>query len=236
MRFERLHGFAITALGSAGQAHHHGLAGAINICIQQAHTGALGSQRQRQIGRGGGLAHAAFARRHGNDVFHLRQQGHAGLRRMGNHFGCDLGLDRGHTGHLPDHMLQLLLKRSPQAFGGVAQFHLETHIAALELQVFDRFAADEVLTSERVHHGFQCVGDVLFAQGHRYSSVSVGQKGTSLTSNVIAINCHCEARRAEAICMRRPQARPRLHAGTTSAAADQRPTRRRKFCLITPIC
>jgi len=35
-------------------------------------------------------------------------------------------------------------------------------------------------------------------------------------------SCHCEARSAEAISRPAPQARPRLHADTTSAAADLR--------------
>ena len=103
---------------------------------------------------------------------------------MGNHFAADFGLDRGHSRHLPDHVLQLLLESRPQAFGGVAQLHLETHVAAFELQVFDRFAADKVLAGKGVDHGFQRVGDVLFAQGHVYSSVSVGEKGTSLAKQV----------------------------------------------------
>ena len=185
--FERLHGFAIRAFGSARQAHHHGLAGTVNIGIQQAHTGTFSGQGQRQVGGGGGFADTAFARGHRDDVFHLRQQRHAGLGRMGNHFGSDLDLDRGHARHLSDHVLQLLLKRRPQAFGGVAQFHLKTDIAAFDLQVFDRFAADEVLPSEGVHHGFQRVADVLFVQGHVYSSVSVGQKVASLTISLLRI-------------------------------------------------
>ena len=186
--FEWLHGFAIRAFGSARQAHHHGLAGAVNIGIQQAHTRTFGGQGQRQVGGGGGFADAAFARGHRDDVFHLRQQRHAGLRRMGNDFTCDFGFHRGHAGHLAHHMLQLLLERRPQAFGGVAQLHLKTDIAAFDLQIFDRFAANKVLASERVDHGFQRVADVLFAQGHVYSSVSVGQKVASLTRP----QRHCE--------------------------------------------
>ena len=106
---------------------------------------------------------------------------------MGNHFATDFGFHRGHAGYLAHHLLQLLLKRRPQAFGGVAQFHLKTDIAAFDLQVFDRLACHKVLASEGVHHGFQRVADVLFAQGHVYSSVSVGQKVASLTISLLRI-------------------------------------------------
>ena len=77
--FHRLHGLAIFAFRSTFDAHHHGLAGAVDVGIEQTDLGTLGSQRQRQINGGGAFAHTAFARGHSHDVFHLRQQRHATL-------------------------------------------------------------------------------------------------------------------------------------------------------------
>ena len=182
--FQRLHGFAVGALGPTRQAHHHRLAGAVNVRIQQTHTGTFRGQGQRQIGSGRAFANAAFARGHRNDVFHLRQQSHARLRGVGNDLAADRCLDRSDTGHSRHHLMKLLLKGRPKALGGVTQHQVERHRTAVDAQVFHGFAADEVLASEWVHHGLQRVGDVLFAQGHVYSSVSIGEKGTSLAKQV----------------------------------------------------
>ena len=64
----RLDGLAVGTLGAAGDTHHHGLAGAVDVGIQDAHAGAFGGQGQRQVDGRGALAHAALARSHGNDA------------------------------------------------------------------------------------------------------------------------------------------------------------------------
>ncbi len=48
---------------------------------------AFSRQRQRQVDGGGALADAPFARGHGDDVLHLRQQLHATLHGVGNDLG-----------------------------------------------------------------------------------------------------------------------------------------------------
>ena len=58
--------------------------------VQQTHAGAFSRQGQRQVGRGGALAHPALARGHGDDVAHLRQELHPALCRMGDHAGADV--------------------------------------------------------------------------------------------------------------------------------------------------
>jgi hypothetical protein len=69
----RHHGneFAVALFGfQIGHAQHGGLAGAVNVGIEHAHARAHFAQGNGQIGGGGGFAHAAFARSHGDDVFH----------------------------------------------------------------------------------------------------------------------------------------------------------------------
>ena len=177
MGFQWLHGFAVSTFGPAGQTHHHRLAGAVNIGVQQTHTRAFSGQGQRQIGGGGGFADAAFARSHGNDVFHLRQQGHAGLCRMRHHLAADRHLHRTHTGHLRHHVLKLLLVGIPQTFGRVAQHQIETDGAGLDADVFDGFGSHKILASQRVRHGLQGEGNVLFGHGHKYSNTFHAKRG-----------------------------------------------------------
>ena len=55
-------GFAVVAFGAAFDAHHHRLARAINVGIEQTHFGALSGERQRQVDGGGAFAHATLAR------------------------------------------------------------------------------------------------------------------------------------------------------------------------------
>ena len=152
---QRLHGFAVVALRTAFHAHHHRLAGAVNIGIQQANAGPFGRQGQRQVGGGGTFADAAFARRHGDDVFDLRQQGHATLRRMGADLGGDV------DGHVIDatHALGSGHQRPAQcrnlAFGGVAQFHVKRHFALGHAEVFEHFCRNKVFASVGVNNGLQ---------------------------------------------------------------------------------
>jgi len=59
--FHGLHGLAVFAVGPAFNAHHHGLAGAVNVGVEQAHTGPFCCQRQRQIHGRGAFANTALA-------------------------------------------------------------------------------------------------------------------------------------------------------------------------------
>ena len=118
--FHGFHGFAVFAFGAAFNAHHHGLAGAVDIGIEQAHTGAFCGQRQRQIDSGGALAYAALARGNGHDVFHLRQQCHAALSCMGHNFGSDIGRHVGDAWHLLGSCNQCVAQARNLALGGIA--------------------------------------------------------------------------------------------------------------------
>ena len=172
-----MHGFAVSTLRPAGQTHHHGLAGTVNICVQQTHTGTFGGQCQRQVGSGSGFTHTAFARSHSDDVFHLRQQSHAGLRRVRHHLAADRHLHRGNAWHLRHHVFELLPVRVPQTFGRVAQHQIKTDDAVLDAQVFDGFGCHKILAGQRVRHGLQGEGNVLFGHGHNCSSTFNAKSG-----------------------------------------------------------
>ena len=98
---QRLHGLAVLALGPARDAQHHRQAGAVDVGIEQADAGALGRQRERQVGGGGALADAALARGHGDDVLDVGHQLHAALHRMADHLGRDVDRDVVDAGHAP---------------------------------------------------------------------------------------------------------------------------------------
>ena len=66
-------------LGLAGDAQHLRLRRAVDVGVEHADAGALGRQRQRQVDRGGGLADAALAGGHGDDVLHAGDQLDAAL-------------------------------------------------------------------------------------------------------------------------------------------------------------
>ncbi len=62
--------FSFTARGCSSVPSITGTFGPVDIRVQQADCRAQCFQRDRQIHRHGGLAHAAFAAGHGHQVFH----------------------------------------------------------------------------------------------------------------------------------------------------------------------
>ena len=68
VRAHRLDGLAVGTVGPARQAQHRRHAGAVDVGIQHAHRQPFRGQRQRQVHRGGGLAHPALAGADGDDV------------------------------------------------------------------------------------------------------------------------------------------------------------------------
>ena len=153
--FHGFHGFAVFAFGAAFNAHHHGLAGAVNVGIEQAHTGAFCGQRQRQIDGGSALAHAAFARSNSHDVFHLRQQGHAALGCMGHNFGGDIGRYVGDTGHLFGGCNEGIAQTRNLTLGGIAQLDIKGHVAAVHHQILECFGGHKIFARIGVNDGFE---------------------------------------------------------------------------------
>ena len=164
--FQRLHGFAVARLGAGVDAHHHRLAGAIDVGVEQAHAGPLGGQRQRQVHSGGAFAHATLARGHGDDVLDVGHQLHTALHRVGNDAGAEVDRHVVHPRHAFGRRHQRAAQGRDLALGGVTQLDVKSHVAATDLQVFQRAGADKVGAGVGVHHALQRGLDVLFCHSH----------------------------------------------------------------------
>ena len=149
----RLHVLAVHALGPAFDAHHHGLAGAVNVGVQQADAGAFSGQGQGQVDRGGAFANAALARGDSDDVLDVGQQLHAALHAVAGDFDRDIDRHIGHARHRLDGGNQRFAQAGQLAFGGVAQLDIKSHIAVGDSQVFDGFGTDEVFARVGVNDG-----------------------------------------------------------------------------------
>ena len=68
------------------------MAGTVQVSIQHTYTRAHPRHGHRQVGSGGGFTHAAFARGHGDDIFHAFNGRHAGLHFVRGNFGGDLDM------------------------------------------------------------------------------------------------------------------------------------------------
>ena len=136
--------------GLALNAHHHRLARAVNVGVQQADFGALGRQRQREVDGRSAFANTALARGDGDDVFHAGQQLHAALHGVGNDFKGDVGRDVGHAGHALGGSHQTAAQRRNQALGRVAQLDVKRHIAAADVQVAQCARRDKIFARVRV--------------------------------------------------------------------------------------
>ena len=166
MAFHGLHGLAVGAFGAAGNAHHHGLAGAVDVGVQNAHARALGGQRQRQVGRGRALAHAALAGRDGDDVLDARQQLHAALHRMRCDLGRDVDRDIAHALDGLGRRDELAAQRRHQALRRVAHLHVEGHVGPRDLQVAQGAGAHIVLAGVGVEHAGERGQERLFCDCH----------------------------------------------------------------------
>jgi hypothetical protein len=163
--FHRLHVLSVHAFRPAFDAHHHRLTRAVDIGIEQANAGAFCGQCQGQIHRSRAFADTALARRHGDDVLHIRQQLHTALHAVAGDFEADV--DR-HIAHAADGLGrgdQHLAQAGDLAFGRVTQLDIERHISPADLQVFKRFGADEILAGIRVGDGHERV-EYLLLRGH----------------------------------------------------------------------
>ena len=94
MGAQRQHGLAVFGFRNlADQAQHLRLAGAIDVRIEHADRGALGRQRQGDIGRDRRLADAALARGDGDQVPDTRDRLHVALHAVPPDAGCKLDGD-----------------------------------------------------------------------------------------------------------------------------------------------
>jgi hypothetical protein len=164
--------------GRPGNAHHHGLAGAVDIGIQDAHAGPFGGQGQGQVDRGGALADAALSRGHGDDVLHTRQQLHPALHGVRGDLGGDLHADIADTRHRARGGHQGLAQRGMLALAGVAQLDLEGHVAVFDAQALQLTRRHVVFARVGVDDGFQRFGQRRFCDGGGHGpDCSKGHRG-----------------------------------------------------------
>ncbi len=135
MRLQWNERLAVTDLrpGALGDAKHDALARPVDVGIQHTDPRPLTGQRQRQISRRGGLADAALAGRHRDDVLHIGQRPHLILRLVRTNHAVHLHIGtvdalapfNGHRQHL-----RPTAAKQP---GGVAQLQLHADPVALDV-------------------------------------------------------------------------------------------------------
>ena len=160
MGLDRHEPFLITNLRPSpfGNAEHHALAGAIDIRIQDAYARTLAGQCQRQVGGGGGFAHAALARCHGDDVLDVGHAGHLGLALVGRDHALDVHLGVGHPLKVTDRRFQHLRPALLEQACGVAELHLYADTPILDFDGTHATGSDRILLEIGVgvlaKHGF----------------------------------------------------------------------------------
>jgi hypothetical protein len=144
------------------KAHHQRLAGAVDVGVEQAHAGAFGRERQRQVGGRGALAHAALARGHGDDVLDARQQLHATLRCVRDDLTAHAGGHATDARHGAHGGLGGLAQRRELGLRGVRQHDVEAHLAGVaHLHVLDQPGGHDVAAQVVVHHAGQGLQDLV---------------------------------------------------------------------------
>ena len=162
----RLHGLAVGRFGPALDAHHHRLARAVDVGVEQAHRRALGGQRQRQVHGHGALAHAALAGGHRDDVLDLGQQRDAALGRVRDDLAGHVDRDVLHPGHALGGRDQRVAQCRDLALGGITQLDVERDVPVVDLQVLHRLGADEVLAGIGVGDGREGLEQLVGGGGH----------------------------------------------------------------------
>ena len=156
-------------LGGAAQPEHLGNVGAVDIAVEEPHSGALLRQGDCEVDRGRGLPDAPLARTHRDDVpdagNRLTPEAPTGAH-VGRHVGprcghalerCDLALRFG---------LQLVLHRA----GRRRELDREIHLAALDLDVLHEAEGHDVLVEIRVLHVPQGGEHLLLGHAHGITS------------------------------------------------------------------
>jgi hypothetical protein len=145
VRLHRCDVLVVRALGLAGQAEHHRDAGAVDVGVEHADLAALGGQRERQVHRGGGLAHAALAGGDGDDVAHFRQRGEVLLHLVRDDARGDADGDLLHAGNrVGDHAAHFGLEGRVPAGRRIPQLQFDGDAAAVDAHATHRVRGDEV--------------------------------------------------------------------------------------------
>ena len=130
---ERLDALAVVAdRPLALQPQHAGLARSVDVGVEQPDPGAIQRQGQRQVDRGGRLADAALAGRHGHDVADAGQRRQLALGRVRSDLPADGDRGRRQGGLGPQQRLEFGLERAGIGPRGKAEFDLDDRPAAVQ--------------------------------------------------------------------------------------------------------
>ena len=145
-----------------GNAQHHTDAGAVDVCVEYAHAGAFGLQRQGEVDGGGGFAHATLARGHGNDVLDAGNGLDVFLAFVGVDFLSHVDINTLNAINVVEGVGEQLFQGAGDAFGRVWQFDHHGDLAAVVRgQGFHRTQFIQVLAQVGVavllYGGFQCL-------------------------------------------------------------------------------
>ena len=155
----------------AGDTQHLRLRRAIDVGIENTDAGAFLGQRQGQVDRRRALADAALAGGHGDDVLDARHQLDAELHRMGNDLAEDVGrhiADARQGAHGGDH---LLADGVDLRLGRIAEFDVEGNVAAIDPDVLEGLAGNEILARIGIDRSRQRGLDLLFSKTHENSGL-----------------------------------------------------------------
>ena len=154
LRLDRRNRIVVKNFGSAVDAEHEPHARAIDVGIQDSHSGTREAERHCEVRCHSGLAHAALAARNRDHMRHFTDVGnlrslrcrigafHAALRRKRYvHLACAKALDDGNALVLELVTDGACRSREPQ---------VEAHLVALYLQVLDKVQFHDVLVQVRI--------------------------------------------------------------------------------------
>ncbi len=164
--FERLHAFSVPGLGLGRDAEHLRLRRTIDIGIENADAGAFGSERESQVGRGGGLADAALAGRDGDDVLDARNQLHAALNAVRDDLGAHIDEYAADARQGLELVGDELLDLRGYGLGGVAQHDIEGDVVAVHADVAGGLGGDEILAGIGIDDLLEGSLDLLLGKRH----------------------------------------------------------------------
>src|SRR3569623_1207907 len=155
VRHHRLHRFAIAAFGPLLRTQHAGLAGAVNIGIENTDGRTFRRQRQREVDRGGGFTDAALAGRNRDDILDLLHGRRAALNRVRRDLPTevDIGVTDTVDGFQPS--LERVNPAFAHAGGRVAKHYLHRHATVVDDDIFDRLGGEPILLQIGINKPFQ---------------------------------------------------------------------------------
>ena len=131
MCLEWLHGLAVCRFGAlVGDAEHLGLARAVDVGVENPDARAFPSQGEGEVDGRRALAHAAFARSDGDDIFHAVDASQVVLHGMGQDPGSQFDMGFGNFRLREQGGFDLGLHPGLAARGRIGEFDLDFNASA----------------------------------------------------------------------------------------------------------